>query len=304
MRILLSEHDLLLGNLVESVLAKWGHSVSTARNVNEVWSTFYEQDRPNLMVLDWAMPDMDGVELCRRIRGRTDEAYVYILMLCESEASADVAAGINAGADDYIVRPFDARQLKIRLRAGQRILDLKAQLAESERKLAFQSTRDAITGAWNQAVVLDFLKGEVNRARRHWTSLAVILASLDGLVEIRDKWGNPAYETAAKDFVARLRASIRSYDILGKHGEGDYLLILPGCSAEQAQAVFKRSTHVVDGAPFHTKAGTAELCVRLGVAGITNEQGIDASILVRSAEASLEKSKAAARKQVQPRQTR
>src|SRR5579871_3546787 len=128
--------------MLRSMLARWGYETVTAPNGIEAWNLLQLPDAPRLAILDWMMPGLDGVELCRRIRGQAKEPYTYVLLLTARTDSNDLIEGMDAGADDYLTKPFHAHELRVRLRAGRRILELQEELLEAREALRIQATHD------------------------------------------------------------------------------------------------------------------------------------------------------------------
>ena len=129
MKILLAEDEAVSQRLLQSYLQKWGHEVVLARNGAEAWRLFQEGDFP-VVISDWIMPEMEGVELIRRIRAAQRPKYVYTILLTAKSQKEDVVEGMEAGADDFVTKPFDRDELRVRLRAGERVLELEHTLAE------------------------------------------------------------------------------------------------------------------------------------------------------------------------------
>jgi sigma-B regulation protein RsbU (phosphoserine phosphatase) len=135
MRVLIAEDDLTSRQLLEGVLKKWGCEVVSTRDGNEAWAAFQSEDAPGLAILDWMMPGMDGVDLCRRVRGRKARDPVYLILLTALGQTKDIVAGLDAGADDYVTKPFNSNELRARIRVGQRVLELQSSLAGRVREL-------------------------------------------------------------------------------------------------------------------------------------------------------------------------
>lgn len=154
MKILIAEDDVIPRRLLESILRKWEYEVVVAGNGEEAWEILQGPDAPKLAIFDWLMPGIDGLELCRRIRQRPDAPYIYIILLTSKEKKEDVIAGMEAGADDYLIKPVDFYRLEVRLRAGRRILDLQAQLLDSARELAQVRDREVEMGGKIQRTLL------------------------------------------------------------------------------------------------------------------------------------------------------
>ncbi len=143
MKILIADDDPIPRRLLQATLVKGGYDVVAAHDGVEAWQLLQSADAPKLAILDWLMPGMDGVEVCRKVRQRTEAPYIYLILLTGKDRKEDVIEGMDAGADDYLTKPFDPHELQVRLRAGQRILDLQAALLNSLEELAQARQRDA-----------------------------------------------------------------------------------------------------------------------------------------------------------------
>jgi DNA-binding response OmpR family regulator len=139
--------------MLRSMLTKWGYQAVVARDGLEAWQILQSPDAPQLAILDWMMPGIDGVEVCRRVRMAAREPYIYLLLLTARTDSQDLVEGMDAGADDYLTKPFNAQELRVRLRAGNRILDLQEELVLAREALRDQATHDGLTGLLNRAVM-------------------------------------------------------------------------------------------------------------------------------------------------------
>ena len=135
MKVLIAEDEIVSRRLLESALPRWGYDVITATDGEEAWTLLQEPDAPTIMVLDWLMPRLDGVEICRRIRAHPRLSSVYIILLTSRAAVEDVVQGLEAGANDYITKPFDAAELRARMQVGVRVVNLQTALAERIREV-------------------------------------------------------------------------------------------------------------------------------------------------------------------------
>jgi len=134
MKVLAAEDNPVFQSMLRTMLTKWGYHPVIARDGNEAWKILEGDDAPRLAVLDWMMPGLDGVEICRRLRSLGREPYIYILLLTARTESQDLIEGMDAGADDYLTKPFNAHELRVRIRAGRRILDLQDALRQQARQ--------------------------------------------------------------------------------------------------------------------------------------------------------------------------
>ncbi len=147
MKILIADDDSITRRLLETILTKWGYQVMIAQDGDEAWRALQGEGAPKLAILDWMMPGLDGVEICRRARQRIDAPYVYMMLLTSKIRKEDIIEGMDAGADDYLTKPFNRHELEVRLRAGLRILDLQEALLASADELARGRTRETELGA-------------------------------------------------------------------------------------------------------------------------------------------------------------
>src|SRR5260370_19675356 len=151
MRILIADDSLVSRHLLEATLKSWGYEVSVACDGSEAWQLLQEDNAPPLAILDWMMPGLTGPEVCQRVREKAQEPYTYILLLTSKSLKEDVVQGLEAGADDYITKPFDRHEFRERLRAGTRIGDLQGQLLAAREAMRQHATRDHLTTIWHRS---------------------------------------------------------------------------------------------------------------------------------------------------------
>src|SRR5215475_9536516 len=179
MRVLAAEDNPVFQSMLKSMLTRWGYQAVIARSGTEAWRILESENAPRLAVLDWMMPGMDGVEICRRIRSANREPYIYILLLTARTESEDLIEGMDAGADDYLTKPFNAHELRVRLHAGRRILDLQEELLKAREALREQATHDGLTGLLNRSSILEALQKELARAGREPQPVSLLMVDLD-----------------------------------------------------------------------------------------------------------------------------
>jgi two-component system, cell cycle response regulator len=232
MRVLIADDSLLSRRLLEETLRSWNYEVLVACNGDEAWRILDSPEAPSLVILDWMMPGHTGPELCQLVRKKGKEPYTYILLLTSRNEKEDVIAGMESGADDYITKPFDNHELKVRLRAGTRIVELQEQLLSTREALRVQATRDYLTNLWNRSAILHELERELARSKREGEPVGVVLGDLDHFKSINDTWGHAAGDLALRQAADRMRGSLRPYDSLGRYGGEEFLLVMPGASLE------------------------------------------------------------------------
>src|SRR5579883_3074258 len=238
MRVLIADDSIVSRHLLDATLRKWGYEVVVACDGVEAWEILQSPDAPKLVILDWVMPGLTGPEVCRRVRERAkspetkSESYTYILLLTSKSLKEDLIEGMESGADDYVTKPFDQHELKARLRAGTRIIDLEQQLVTAREELREQATRDFLTRIWNRSSILDILQRELARGGREHRPVGVILADLDHFKAVNDTYGHFAGDAVLLEFARRVQASMRQYDSIGRYGGEEFLIVLPGCDEE------------------------------------------------------------------------
>ena len=191
MKILAGDDNPVFQSMLRTMLSKWGYEVTVARDGVEAWQALQSENSPRLAILDWMMPGMDGVEVCRRIRAAGREPYTYILLLTGRKNAQDLVEGMDSGADDYLTKPFNAHELRVRLRAGRRILDLQEELLEAREALREQATHDSLTGLLNRGSILETLSNELSRAGRESQAVSLLMVDLDRFKLINDTYGRP-----------------------------------------------------------------------------------------------------------------
>ena len=302
-RVLVAEDDPVFRRILTVWLAKWGFETDIAKDGNEAWRLLQRRTSPGITLLDWMMPGIDGVELCRKIRrrgkGDQDPAYEYIVLLTAKTEREDVVRGLAAGADDCVPKPVDPEQLRSRLRVGLRILDLQDRLIRARETLREQSLRDALTGLWNRRAILDILQKELERWRRSGIPLAILMIDVDRFKRINDTYGHLVGDRVLQEVVERISASIRSYDALGRYGGEEFLAVLPGADSRLAAEVGERLRATVAETAVPCRNCEVGVTISVGCVAICEPHAgigpISADDLLHSADTALYAAKASGR---------
>jgi diguanylate cyclase (GGDEF)-like protein len=298
-RILIAEDDLISRRLLESVLRKTGYDVQVAPDGESAWKILLSDDAPKLVILDWMMPGMDGLQICREIRRRNERLYTYILLLTAKNNPHDLVEGLEAGADDYLVKPFDVHELRARLNVGRRILNLQNQLLYICEQLRLQATQDSLTGVWNRAAILEILEQELARAARDGTPVGIVLGDLDHFKRVNDTHGHPAGDTVLREATRSLRSQLRSYDALGRYGGEEFLFVLPGCNGPGTVMFAERVRQHLAAHPIGLDARSIPVTISLGATAYEGNPATDSMLLFQAADAALYQAKSAGRNRVE-----
>ena len=296
--ILLAEDDPVTRMLMTRFLKNAGYEVDAVANGSEALDKMTKRYYP-MLVTDWEMPEMDGIALCKAVRNMQLDGYVYALLLTARDAKEHIIMGLEAGADDYLVKPVHEPELIARLNAGRRILALEHSLRVANQRNRILSITDALTGAYNRRYLMEQLPREVERCRRYAYPLSVLMCDLDNFKQINDQRGHAAGDDVLQQFAARAQKSIRPYsDWIARYGGEEFLIVLPETAHADGLFVAEKIRNLVAEAPFTTRAGDAAVTSSFGVAS-TGPQGPDLSLkvetLIRAADECLYKSKAEGR---------
>ncbi len=297
-RVLIAEDDTVSRRVLQAMLAKWGYDVVVARDGAEAWHVLSSDDSPNLAILDWMMPNIDGVELCRRARRLQGRGYIYIILLTAKGRKEDVVEGIEGGADDYLVKPVNAGEFRARLRAANRILELQTQLLAAQEALLDQATHDPLTGLWNRPAVCGALERDLARARRENAPIGVLLADFDHFKRVNDTYGHDTGDDVLREAARRMLSVVREYDTLGRYGGEEFLIVAPGCTADAAAGLGERIRRAIADEPI--SAGRNALAVNVSLGAAASSDGFAASVsLIQAADQAMYKAKKAGRNRVE-----
>jgi diguanylate cyclase (GGDEF)-like protein len=297
-RILIAEDEPVTRLLLERTLAGWGYAVVAAADGPDALRHLMDPAGPQLAVLDWVMPGLDGADVCRAVRARETERYVYLLLLRSRGGKEDVVAGLEAGADDYLVKPLDPMELRARLNTGRRILDLQTQLIAARDTLRWQATHDALTGVWNRAAILDRLRCEVEAASHAGAPLSAVLIDLDHFKLVNDTHGHPAGDAVLRAAAARLAAGLPQGASLGRYGGEEFLVVLPGLCIGPAGAACEALRACVADGPVEWQGTAIPVSASLGVAALGGDTATEARLL-QAADDALYRAKRGGRNRVE-----
>jgi two-component system cell cycle response regulator len=296
--ILLAEDSAIYRHLIESHLKEWGFDFVCAKDGEEAWRLLLKRDAPRLALLDWVLPEIDGIDLCRRLRERPeDEPYTYTILLTSKSRKHEMLEAMDAGVDDFLAKPFDPLELKARLMVGKRIVDLQQKLVSANDALHFAASHDFLTGAWNRAEILAFMQRELARARRDNTPVGIVLLDVDHFKKVNDEFGHEAGDSVLKEITKRLSASLREYDGIGRYGGEEFLLVIPGCNLATTIRRANQIRESISTQPIQTLLGPLAITVSMGAT--VGESAANSELLLRRADMALYQAKHNGRNRVE-----
>jgi two-component system, cell cycle response regulator len=298
-RILVADDDLVSLRLMERMLQHNGYQVTTVENGRDAARELSKAGGPRLALIDWMMPELDGPGVCREVRRRHDDAYVYMLLLTAKQSSGDVVHGLEAGADDYLTKPCHPAELHARLHTGRRILQLEDRLIEAREEMRYKATHDALTGLLDRGAILSLLQGELLRSTRERSPVSLLLCDIDHFKQINDLYGHSAGDEVLHQSSERLLNAVRSDDAVGRFGGEEFLIVLSGCVGTALQERAEQIRTSIACLPFSTPQGMIPVTVSIGVVTIDRwDKSLSIEPYLKHADAALYRAKATGRNRI------
>jgi two-component system, cell cycle response regulator len=299
MQALVVDDSVVYRKLIGDHLRNWEFGVTLAVNGREAWQVLEQAGSPKLVLLDWVLPDLDGIELCRRIRdARSKSAYVYIILLTGKDGRQDMLEAMRAGADDYLSKPFDELELKARLMVGKRILELQEELVSARESMRHAATHDSLTGLLNRGEIVNTLERELERGRRDAHPLSLVLGDIDHFKKVNDTHGHLLGDEVLREVSRRLRQQLRVYDSVGRYGGEEFLMVLPNCDLGSALERAEQLRATIATTPVDLSGKPCPITMSMGVAVSSSEGKDQAEALLNLADAGLYAAKDNGRNQV------
>ena len=296
MRVLVADDETTTRLVVKAVVQRLGHECLVAPDGNRAW-TLLEEFPVDVLITDWMMPGLDGPELCRRIRARhTDtNTYTYIILATVLNERHDILAGMQAGADDYLIKPLEPFDVQTRLIAAERVTALHHQLtdarAEQQRlnhELAEQARTDPLTQLGNRLRLREDLQILHARAQRHARPYSIAMCDLDNFKSFNDHYGHPQGDKALQQVAAVLAADLRAGDAAYRYGGEEFVILLADEHLPEAVKVTERLRNAVEALALpHRNSPPGILTISAGVASYTPNTTIDANSIIEQADQAL-----------------
>jgi diguanylate cyclase (GGDEF)-like protein len=299
MKVLIADDSRLQRKILGDALESAGYEIVLAKTGQEAFVHIMESNEPPpICLLDWCMPEVSGIELARMIRNRGLASYTYVILITANTSATSLQEGFSAGADDFVRKPCDTNEVLARVRAGERIVALEAELRKAMVSLRHQADHDRLTGLLNRGAILDGLGREHERAVRSKNAITIYMFDIDHFKKVNDTYGHPTGDQVLQQVARTLRRSIRPYDLAGRYGGEEFLVVLPNCSQEAAMVRAEEvrsaiASCTVDSLGFETT-------ISVGVAGKSAAQSFTISELLQSADLALYAAKRGGRNRVEP----
>jgi diguanylate cyclase (GGDEF)-like protein len=297
MTMLIADDDAIQRGRLERAVREWGYAPVVVEDGATALARLSLTSGPKLAILDWEMPGLSGPQVCRIVRSRAAVPYIYLILLTSRGARENLVEGLSAGADDYVLKPFDPLELRLRLSTGRRIVKLQQELLEARRELEQRANHDALTGAVNRGAMLNKIEEEAARSARQRVPYCIVLFDLDFFKKINDTHGHRAGDEVLKESVRRVQNGLRPYDVLGRYGGEEFIVLLPGCELEDGVVVAERLRSRIANSTFLPKI---ELAVSASFGLVCSSQGYTTlEGMIEAADRALYRAKANGRNRVE-----
>jgi diguanylate cyclase (GGDEF)-like protein len=239
---------------------------------------------------------LDGLDVCRKIREKHIVNPPYLIILTARGEKADIVEGLDAGANDYVSKPYDSDELRARIGVGRRMVQLQTELLAAKDILAHQAMHDALTGALNRRAILDILDKELKRAERNQSKLSIGLCDIDHFKQVNDNYGHQAGDDVLCAFVKAIESGVRGYDRVGRYGGEEFLVVAPDSAGLAREGLYDRVRTKVEDLRVNTSAGEIGVTVSIGVAAAGTGENMDKLLAI--ADEALYRAKAEGRNRV------
>lgn len=297
-KILVADDDAISRKLLGGLLTKWGFDPQIVDNGLHAQRVLLQEDAPRLAILDWMMPGLDGLQVVKELRALNRDAYTYVLLLTSKGRKEDILAGLDAGADDYLKKPFDAQELRARLRVGSRILELQQKLVSALETSEYRATHDFLCGLFNRGAIIEILTREIARWERERAVFSICIADIDHFKTVNDTYGHLVGDEVLKHISLQMRSLLRSYDSLGRYGGEEFLIVAPHCESAEAASIAERLRATVTIEKLRIQEYAIPVTISLGVSTIS-PQNATASSLLQAADMALYEAKKKGRNRVE-----
>lgn len=297
-KILVADDSTMHTRLVKEILSSQSCTLLFAKDGREAIDLFAEH-LPQLVITDWLMPKIDGLELCRRIRADFPEVYSHLMLLTCNDEKENVITGLQAGADDYLSKPFHAGELLARVGVGRRIVELHREIQTKNRQLEEMALTDSLTGLPNRRAIEVWAPRQISAAVRYNFPIWVVMMDLDLFKTINDTYGHKGGDAVLQGFAEILKSTTRSSDICGRVGGEEFLLALTHVERKNLVPVIERIRLNVEQKEFLYHGKVMRVTASFGVAGLDPKNPTDFASLIAAADAALYAAKRNGRNRVE-----
>lgn len=287
-RLLLGTANRELGDRFGEILVQLRYSVQSVGDGAEALRILLGPNPPEIALLDSGLPEQGGLELSSEVKRRSSRKQIWIMLLNATVDPATVAQAADAGVDDLLLYSVSEADLRVRLTVAGRVQEMARQLETQTQAASFQASHDNLTGLLNHESLLRLLFPETDRVQRFGNPLAFLLFDLDRFARVNTDYGYEAGDKILQELASRLRRYLRSYDLIGRVGEDEFLIALPGCNSGQALHLASRIRTILLRRPFDAGRDMVTITTSIGLA---QSRGRSPLVVLREAERALANAK-------------
>ena len=291
-RVLIVSADEKATQRLQDMLRGWRYPVQVVGDGVDGVRMLTGQTPPAIVLIDAVLPSMGGTELAAEVRRRVTKSPAWTMLMSSQVDMEAVASATEAGIDDLLLKPVEESDLRVRLRTAERVQALTAQLDDQRQAVRFHASHDSLTGLWNRESLLNLLFPETDRVQRMRTPLTLLLLDLDHFSGVNAEFGYETGDKILQELANRFRRFLRSYDLIGRCGEDEFLIALPGCTSDQALSMAQRLKQTVLQKPFSAGRDLITLTASMGIA---QSKGRSPLVVLREVERAVRDAKASGR---------
>ncbi len=296
MKVLIADDERVPRILLARQISQWGYEVVEADNGAAAWALLIDVEPPRIAVLDWVMPEPDGVVICRKLQENQERPFIYTLLLTAKTDESDLIHALSQGAHDFLSKPARSGELRARLAVARRLVEANDRLREYASRMEELATTDSLTGAANRRSLFTVAERELARSARYQTPCAALLLDVDAFKEINDHHGHAAGDMVLKKVVEICRQALRASDVVARLGGDEFAVLLPQTAQEAAFALAERLRATIETTAYGPPWQDLHATVTIGVSDCNS--GHDVDTLLRSADRALYQAKQAGRNRV------
>jgi diguanylate cyclase (GGDEF)-like protein len=298
MKILIADDEAVSRRLLERTLQRAGYQVTSVSDGQQAIEQLCDPEGPRLALLDWMMPQINGLTVCKEVRRRRGQTHIHMVLLTSRNSIKDIVAGLESGADDYLVKPFHPQELLARLRAGARILELEDSLLQAREDLRFRATHDSLTSLLNRGLVLEMLPQELSRMRQEKGGIAVLIGDLGHFKSVNDTYGHMVGDEVLCEVGRRMVNSVRPCDMVGRYGGEEFLIVITECDDDRVLSRVEQIRTAISNSPIPTSSGAISITISIGVCVGRPTESINVEEMLREADKALYVAKTEGRNRV------
>jgi diguanylate cyclase (GGDEF)-like protein len=280
MKILVTEDSPVYRHLLVTQLGEWGLDVAAVSDAESALPLISGSEESMLLLVDWELPGMSGVELLSAVRQLSLKHYVYAIILTAREDKGDLVRALNTGADDYLVKPFHTEELQARIQVAQRTLTLHEALVVANEQLACLAYQDSLTELLNRRALMLAFHRERKRALRKKSCITLVMCDIDKFKHVNDGFGHRTGDDALRLVARELRRACRGSDVVARMGGDEFLLVLPDVESNGAVVLVQRIQEALRG---RTELSNIPISLSFGIANVDISHAEEVAIAMADA---------------------